>query len=83
MSDGRNVAFRRNQNKNKHSFLSKKSKFFVMATSSETCECIDKWQYLRAAIIEKDQSGKTLVSKFCRQKKPEQLVANEVSFENM
>ena len=49
-----------------------------MAASPEACECLDKWQFVRAAVLQKDQDGKTLVSKFCRRQKPEQLVANEV-----
>ena len=48
-----------------------------MATT-ENCECLDKWQYLCAASIQKS-NGKTLVQRFSKLQKPEQLVANEVT----
>ena len=44
----------------------------------ETCECMDKWQYLCAAAFQK-RDGLSLVAKFRKRKKSEELVANEVS----
>ena len=46
--------------------------------SPETCECLDKWQYLCAAAFQK-HDGLSLVAKYRKRKKSEELVANEVT----
>ena len=45
----------------------------------ENCECLDKWQYLCAAAFQK-HDGLSLVAKFKKRKKSEELVANEVTW---
>ena len=49
-----------------------------MADPQENCECLDKWQYLCAVVLQK-RDGQSLQSKFSKLKNSEEVVANEVT----
>ena len=55
----------------------KTNQTFSMA-DPENCDCLDKWQYLCAAAFQK-RDGLSLIAKYRKRKKSEELVANEVT----